>query len=280
MNELRYIRNPEWLYDRIDDRNLRIIDCQFSLADEKAGKARYQEGHIPGAAFLNIHSDLSASVREHGGRHPVPSRESFIALMQRLGVDQNTHLIAYDGGEMAFAGRFLWICHVYGYINVALLNGGLNAWKQKGYPISTKVPRFSKTDFAPNEGLPVLASYEKIKNWVDNPLRKGYLIDSRESRRYKGIEEPIDHKAGHIPGAINYEWTGNFTNGAFMSVTELQKRFKDLEDLPITVYCGSGITATPNYIALLEAGFSNVQVYAGSFSDWISYADNEVVSEE
>ena len=196
--------------------------------------------------------------------------------MQAFGIHEQTVMIAYDGGEAAFAGRFLWLAQLYGYEHVYVLNGGLKAWIEKGYPVTKDIPVLASTDYEPEKNKDIAASYLEVKEWTESD-RHGYLIDSREANRFKGIHEPIDLKAGHIPGAVNMVWTDNFSNGFYLPLSEMEKRFKHLaKDDPIIVYCGSGITATPNYIALKEAGFTNVKIYAGSFSDWISFPENKI----
>ena len=273
---LQLVKEPEWLFDRLNDPDVRIIDCQFNLPDKTAGRKLYRQSHIPGAVFMDVAQDLSAPIKEHGGRHPIPKRENFIELMQAAGIHEQTVVIAYDGGEGAFAGRFLWLAQYFGYERVYVLNGGLKPWVERGYPVTEDIPVLTRADYAPVMNENLLVTYAELKGWIENDS-PGYLIDSRESDRYKGIHEPIDHKAGHIPGAINMVWTENFRDGKYLPVPELEKRFEHLnKDAPIIVYCGSGITATPNYIALVEAGLTNVKIYAGSFSDWISYSENTV----
>ena len=253
-----------------------MIDCQFSLSNEIIGRKKYEESHIPGAVFMDVAQDLSGPISKHGGRHPLPPRKEFIEKMKASGIHEQTVMIAYDGGEGAFAGRFLWLAQLYGYEHVYVLNGGLTAWLEKGYPVTKDIPVLDSTDYEPAKSKDILASYPEVKEWTESD-RRGYLIDSREVNRYKGIHEPIDHKAGHIPGAINLVWKENFRDGNYLPSTAMEKRFEHLDkDDPIIVYCGSGITATPNYIALKEAGFTNVKIYAGSFSDWISYPENKI----
>ena len=273
---LQLVKEPEWVFQSLNEKNLRLIDCQFNLSSETFGKEKYLESHIPGAVFMDVSQDLSGPNSKHGGRHPLPPRKAVIDKMKAFGIHEQTVMVAYDGGEGAFAGRFLWLAQLYGYERVYVLNGGLRAWLEKGYPVTKDIPELASTDYEPEETKDIAVSYSEVKEWTDNN-RYGYLIDSREANRYKGIYEPIDKKAGHIPGAINLVWTDNFSNGYYLPVKALEQRFEQLnKNEPIILYCGSGITATPNYIALKEAGFTNVKIYAGSFSDWISYSENKV----
>lgn len=158
-----------------------------------------------------------------------------------------------------------------------VLNGGFRAWKDAGYPLETNQSKYASADYNIVLNESVLASYQKVKEYTVKRPTDVVLIDSRESKRYQGIEEPIDKKAGHIPGAVNKVWTKVLENGFYKKSEELQLSFTDISrDKEIIVYCGSGVTASPNYIALKEAGFKDVKVYVGSFSDWISYSDNPI----
>lgn len=277
---LQLVKEPEWLFNHLNHTNVCVIDCQFSLSNVQQGKENYRELHIPGAYFMDVARDLSGRVSKHGGRHPLPERKEFIEKMKAAGINEHSIVIAYDGGEGAFAGRFLWLAQYYGYEHVYVLNGGLKAWLVQGYPVTSDIPEPVPSEYIPPENKNLLATYLEVKEWTEND-QHGYLIDSRESERFKGKHEPIDHKAGHIPGAINMVWTENFKDGKYLSEAEMEKRFEHLQkDEPIIVYCGSGITATPNFIALKEAGFTNVKLYAGSFSDWISYPESKIKTDQ
>ena len=270
------IREAEWLYRHLSDEHVLVMDCQFDLSNENKGRERYQKEHIPSAVYADIGKDLSSEVSGHGGRHPIPPREAFIRFMQNSGVKQDTIVIAYDGGEGAFAARFLWLSQLYGYEQVYVLNGGLKAWKEQGYPLTADESVIKSSAYRPAGNKDILAFYEEVKE-LSIGQRKGLLIDSREEARYKGLYEPIDTKSGHIPNALNYEWMGNLADGHYLEVSQLVSRFQEINTkTPITVYCGSGITACVNYVALKQAGYQEVKVYAGSFSDWISYDENPV----
>ncbi|MGM9931131.1 sulfurtransferase [Pradoshia sp.] len=276
IERLTLIQEPEWLFQRLTDSRVRIVDCQYDLSNEGKGRESYNEEHIPSAAYADTGGDLSSKVLEHGGRHPLPSKETFVRFMQQLGVDQDSIVIAYDGGEGAFAARFLWLSELYGYSGVYVLNGGLKAWKEQGYPVTAEIPNLPSSDYWPEEENKVLAAYEEVKA-LSAGKAAGVLIDSREEGRYMGLYEPIDAKCGHIPKAINYEWMGNLDDGLYLKDSQLAGRFADIDrETSIMVYCGSGITACVNYIALKQAGYQDVKVYGGSFSDWISYDENPV----
>lgn len=274
---MQYQVDSKWLRDHLVDKNVRIIDCTYKLGEPEAGRAQYEQGHIPGAVYFDLEKNLSGAVETHGGRHPLPKQDQLKKMLEESGICNDSILIAYDSKEGAYASRFWWLLKYLGHEKVYILNGGFEAWKKAGYPIEHEIPNYDKTVFAISVNKDILASYEEVKDIVLNRDRDSVLIDSREQKRYLGIEEPIDRIAGHIPSAINKPWMEGLENGFFKPKTEQENRFADIaKDQPIIVYCGSGVTATPNYIALKEAGYSNVRLYAGSYSDWVSYEENPV----
>ena len=269
--------DAKWLNERLEDENTRVVDCRFKLGNPDEGRLLYDQGHIPGAVFFDLEKDLSGTVEEHGGRHPLPETSRFKEKLQHAGIDNETTIVVYDGKEGAFASRMWWLLKYVGHEKVFILNGGFDAWEKSGYPTDDSVPHYQQTNYITHENRDMLASYEEVEEIALKGTASAVLIDSRESRRYLGIEEPIDRIPGHIPTAINKPWMEGFEEGFFKPSAEQEKRFKDLDrDQPIIVYCGSGVTATPNYIALKEAGFKNVRLYAGSYSDWVSYLENPV----
>jgi thiosulfate/3-mercaptopyruvate sulfurtransferase len=186
-------------------------------------------------------------------------------------------VVAYDNGEGAFAARFWWLLHYLGHEKVVVLDGGFNGWSKANYPVTTDIPTFKKEKFDASIKPEWLATTEEVMEVVKNQPENVILIDSREAKRFHGIEEPIDKKAGHIPGAINKSWLEGFSGGQYKSVEEQKQRFSEIEDeKQLIVYCGSGVTAVPNFLSLKEAGFEKVKLYIGSFSDWISYQENEI----
>lgn len=272
---LKYIKSQEWLADHLEDSNVRVIDCRFTLGNPEAGKEAYLNSHIPGALYFHLEDDLSSKPSDHGGRHPLPDSLQLKGKLERAGIDASTTVVAYDNGEGSYAGRFWWLLTYLGHTKVYILDGGYTKWVQNGYTSTHEVPAFDKTSFSINIQDNMLASYEDIKNIIAN--QSAILIDSRARNRYLGLEEPIDKKPGHIPGAINIVWEDGFINGSWKSAEKQKERFAHMvPEKPIIVYCGSGVTATPNFIALKEAGYKNVKLYAGSYSDWVSYEENSV----
>lgn len=274
---MEYVVNQEWLLEQLANKDVKIVDCRFSLSKPDEGERLYKESHIPGANFFDLEKQLSAPVSKHGGRHPLPDIEKFRREIEKAGIDNTKTVVAYDGGEGAFASRFWWLLTYIGHDKVYVLNGGFKGWVEAGYPTTKEVPKPESAQYKVSIRKEMLATYEEIKEIVANKKKSPILIDSREKARYLGKEEPIDKIPGHIPGAIHKFWAEGLENGFFKGSEEQKKRFAELDQKePIIVYCGSGVTATPNYIALKMAGYQNVKLYAGSYSDWVSYSDNPV----
>ncbi|MBS4173218.1 sulfurtransferase [Bacillus sp. FJAT-49736] len=272
---MKFIKSQEWLMNHLNDTNVRIVDCRFELGKPDAGKEVYSKSHIPGAIYFDLEDDLSDIPTEHGGRHPLPDLHQLKVKLQKAGIDSASKVIAYDSGEGSYAARFWWLLTYMGHTNVFILDGGFSKWVEDGNEVSEVIPILEETIFTMNPQVDMLATFEEVKNIVQNS--SAILIDSRAKNRYLGIEEPIDKKPGHIPGALNIVWEEGFANGSWKSAEEQRERFSHLDPTkPIIVYCGSGVTATPNYIALIESGFTNVKLYAGSYSDWVSYQENPV----
>jgi thiosulfate/3-mercaptopyruvate sulfurtransferase len=271
-----YVVEAIWLKQHLNDDSVRIIDCRFKLGDPEAGRREYEDCHIPGAVYFDLEKDLSAPAEIHGGRHPLPAAAELKAKLETAGIDEGKTLVAYDAKEGAFASRFWWLLKYLGHDKVFILDGGFQDWTKAGYPVDNVIPAYEKSEFNPVINNEMLASYQEVKNAAlksDGTV----LIDSRENKRYLGIEEPIDRIAGHIPKAINKPWMEVFENGFFRPQAEQEKRFSEIDkEQPIIVYCGSGVTATPNFAALKKAGYRNVKLYAGSYSDWVSYTENPV----
>ncbi|HYK73932.1 MAG TPA: sulfurtransferase [Pseudoneobacillus sp.] len=275
---MKNIVNKEWLTKELGASNLVILDCRFSLAEPESGFQSYQDSHIPGAVYCHLEKDLSGPVQKHGGRHPLPELNSFKRFLENAGISNDTVVVAYDNGEGAYACRLWWLMKYIGHEKVYVLNGGWQKWVSNGLSIERVISAKPKqANYQIHLQPQLLASYEDVKNMVINQREKTALIDSREPKRYLGFEEPIDKVAGRIPGAINKFWNEGFENGCFKPIEKQKERFKDIgQDDSIVVYCGSGVTAVPNYFILHELGFQNLKLYIGSYSDWISYENNQI----
>ncbi|MHC0035736.1 sulfurtransferase [Pseudoneobacillus sp. C159] len=273
---MKNIISIDGLKSRLGEPNLVLLDCRFSLANHKAGKEAYQLSHIPGAIFCDLEENLSGKVMVHGGRHPLPNLEELKLFLENAGISNQTTVVSYDNGEGAYAARLWWVLKYLGHQEVYVLDGGYAKWCDAGYPVDRVIPHWEKGSYEMNLNSTILASYQEVKAAVEG-TKQAILIDSREMRRYQGLEEPIDKIAGRIPGALNKFWSEGFENGLFKSLDDQKKRFLDInQDAQIIVYCGSGVTATPNYLILDELGYKNIKLYIGSYSDWVSYSDTPI----
>ncbi len=257
-----------------------LVDCRFTLGKPAAGRDAYKEGHLPGAVYLGLEENLSSPVGAHGGRHPLPDPAKLAQTLGELGIGNSTKVIAYDDQGGAMASRLWWVLRYLGHDQVFVLDNGYSQWVKSGYEVTTEIPKWPSRTFVPHLQQDQLLSMEEVKARLNKT--DSVLIDSREAPRYLGKEEAIDKAAGHIPGAKNYFWKEVLTpEGAWKTADELKEQFASLDRTKeIVVYCGSGITACPNVLALTEAGFTHVKLYGGSWSDWISYNDNPIATGE
>ncbi len=262
----------EWLSQHLDNSQIVIVDCRFSLADPQQGQQQYNINHIPGSYYLDLNRDLSSSVEEHGGRHPLPNPWELANKLSAMGINfQKTLVIAYDDSRLAFASRLWWVLRYLGHEQVAVLDGGFTQWQNAGYPVTDVIPPNHIGKFAPQIQLQMVVDREAVINGQNYP--GVVLVDSRESDRYQGIREPIDKVAGHIPGAVNYPWQEvTDSTGYLLPPEEQSRRWEKVKTADeILVYCGSGVTACVNLLSLKLAGIDIGKLYPGSWSDWISY---------
>lgn len=244
-----------------------ILDVRWQLGGPP-GIDAYRAGHIPGAAFCDLETDLSAPPGL-GGRHPLPELAAFQATMRRLGVSPSRPVVVYDDGTAIPAARAWWGLRYFGHDGVRLLDGGFRAWVGAGLPMSTEEPGITPGDFvATPGGMPLLNA-----SGAADLARDGVLLDVRAAQRYRGEAEPIDPVAGHIPGAINAPATAAVSAaGMFRTPPALADQFAALGAQPgasVGAYCGSGVTAAHTVLALEVAGVK-AALYVGSWSEWIT----------
>lgn len=262
-----------------------IVDCRFSLADTQRGQKAYLEGHIPGAIYAHLDRDLSGGiVAGSTGRHPWPSVASAVALFSSWGIGLSTQVVAYDDFGGAIAARLWWMLRWLGHESVAVLNGGFPAWQAQNLPVIAGPEQPKKVEvFMPDPQPQLVTDAAYVESMITDP--GDLLIDARGKRRYLGLEEPIDPIAGHIPGAINAPFVENLDEQQFFkSQHVLQQRFEALfegNSAENTVhYCGSGVTAAHNLLAMAYAGLGNGCLYTESYSGWIAPGTRAVITEE
>ncbi len=264
--------DSNWLLAHYGDANIRVVDARFILTKPEAGRAAFEGGHIPGAVFVDLEHDLSAGVRADrvGGRHPLPSVAQLEALFSRLGISNEHHVVAYDDpgtGGGFYAPHLWWMLRYMGHDKVSVLDGGFPAWVASGGAIETDARSYEAAVFhaRPRPEMLVDADY------VQGRRAGAVLVDSRAGERFRGEVEPLDWKAGHIPGAINRNWAEGMQDGRWKAAEAQAERFESVRNGgEVIVYCGSGVSAAGNLIALEIAGVHGAKLYAGSWSDWIS----------
>lgn len=265
--------STEWLAAHMGDRDLRVVDVRWYLDPARVGRAAYIAGHLPGAVFLDIDRDLAAPGGARGGplgRHPWPLADQVERVMSAAGITDDTTVVAYDDQSGAVAARLWYVLRAYGHERAAVLDGGIVKWREEARPLETGEVRVSAARFRarPNSGR-VLA-----KSDVAARPAGSLLLDARAPERYRGDAEPVDPQAGHIPGAVNAPFAANLTRETapvFRDAAELRAHYAALgaDRQEAIVYCGSGVTACHDLLALEVAGFKG-KLYAGSWSEWSS----------
>ncbi len=253
---------------------LRLVDVRASLADPQAGRQLYDAGHLLGAVHLGLDRDLSGPVGAHGGRHPLPDMTAFTGTLQQNGIGDDSEVVVYDDSGMV-AARLWWLLRYAGLDRVWVLDGGFSAWAEADLPVTQAAPNPEPATLTLRLRPEMIADMEAVRAGLDDP--NVTLIDARAPERYRGEVEPLDKKAGHIPGAVNKPFTENLEHGLFKSPEALRERFADVQS-EVVLYCGSGVSAAHNALALEEAGITGAKLYAGSWSDWISFDENPVAT--
>ncbi len=246
-----------------------LLDIRYQLPAFQpvglSGAEEYAAGHLPGAHFIDLDRDL-AGTPGSAGRHPLPDPEEFGAALRRAGVSADRAVVVYDAGPALSAARAWWLLRWAGHRNARVLDGGLAGWREAGLPLTAEVPEAESGDFKPVPGqLPTVDAGQAAEL-----ARTGLLLDARAGERYRGEVEPLDPRAGHIPGAVSAPTAENVTaDGRFRTPAELAERFTALGvgGREVGVYCGSGVTAAHQLLALEVAGFP-ATLYPGSWSEW------------
>ncbi|WP_431680839.1 sulfurtransferase [Kitasatospora sp. KL5] len=243
-----------------------LLDVRWQLGGPP-GAGEYAAGHLPGAHYVDLDTELAAPPGP-AGRHPLPDLEVLAAALRRAGVDADRPVVVYDAGPAMSAARGWWLLRWAGHGDVRVLDGGLAAWRAAGLAVSTEQPADGAGDFGPVPGgLPTVDAEQAAAL-----ARSGVLLDARAGERYRGEVEPVDPRAGHVPGAVSAPTADNVgADGLFRSPAELAARFAALGadgSVPLGVYCGSGVTAAHELLALESAGITGAALYPGSWSEW------------
>jgi len=250
-----------------------IVDCRYDLQNEPWGREQYRAGHIPGAVYASLGEDLAGPRTGGNGRHPLPSVEALAATFGRFGIAPDSQVIVYDQDSGGWASRLWWSLRYLGHDAVALLDGGWAKWTQEGRPVATGEEHRTAAmfDATPRPGMQ--ASVDEIASRIEDPGL--LLVDARAPERFEGRTEPIDRAAGHIPGARNHFFKSNLAeDGTMLPAGRLRETFIRLlsgqEPARTVMYCGSGITACHNILAMEHAGLRGARLYPGSWSEWSS----------
>lgn len=265
--------SPEALAEGLGDPMLAVLDARFSLADPAAGEAAWREAHIPGARHAHLDRDLSGVHAPGAGRHPWPDAAGFGRRLAALGITPAHQVVAYDAADGAFAARAWCLLRMAGHARVAVLDGGFAAWCAKGLPLDAGIPP------APPALPPYPVAFDRARLFDAGRVQAhlaggGLLVDARGGERFRGEVEPIDARAGHVPGAVSRPYALNLgEDGRFRPRDELAAAFAALPgwDGPSSavVMCGSGVTACHHLLAMAHAGLDGAGLYTGSWSGWI-----------
>ena len=263
-----HLHDPDW----------RVFDCRHQLSDVTYGEKAYAEGHLPGAFFLHLDRDLSSPMNGHNGRHPLPDISLLASKLGAAGVDRKTQVVVYDDAGGMIAGRLWWLLRWLGHDKVALLDGGIGQWVKEGRSLTAEPASSLPVVFTVNQRDWVVTADAVLANIARGEL---CLVDARAPDRFRGENETLDPVGGHIPGARNRFFRDNLAaDGRFKPAAELRKEWLEtLAGVPSessVMYCGSGVSACHNLLALSLAGLDGARVYAGSWSEWCSDPDRPI----
>jgi thiosulfate/3-mercaptopyruvate sulfurtransferase len=270
------LATTSWLRDHLDDAGVRIVDARYQLGKPGAGEALWREGHIPGAAYLDLDRDLAGAPGERG-RHPLPEPGTFEAAARRAGIGPDTLVVAYDEAAEGGAARLWWLLRHFGHDQVKVLDGGLRAWRAEGGELSTETEPPAPGDFRAGPRSPHYGTEELgLGAFPGHMPRKdasppSVILDARVPERFRGEVEPIDPVAGRIPGAVNMPFGELAPEGRFLAPDELRARFEAAgvrSGNEAVAYCGSGVTACVIALAAEVAGIGATRLYPGSWSEW------------
>lgn len=274
--------SSEDLNSIIDEKNLIIFDCRFDLMDKNLGYLNYLKSHIKNANYINLEADLSSSVTINSGRHPLKDPSIFSNMLNHYGINKKSQIVVYDDENSSMCVRFWWMLKLVGIEKCAVLDGGYKSWISFKFATDNSIPKnHKKENIIYTYKEEYLISTSELKNKLK--YNSIYLLDARDKQRFLGNIEPIDKKAGHIPGAINMPFKQNLEkDGKFKKISSLVKLFESIDkdkSKGIINMCGSGVTACHNFLAMEHCGLRRSRIYVGSWSAWLSYSDNDIEKE-
>ena len=281
MSKLEAVVSVDWLVAHRSEPGLKVIDVRWRLGQPAVGRTLFEKSRIPGAAFLDIDKDLSEIGDPKRGRHPLPHPARLVETLAQAGIGLGSRVIAYDDAGGMHAARLFWLMRWLG-AQAAVLDGGFPHWIAVGQPIEEGAPQAiarAEQPLSPQVDWNMVVSKEVVRKLVKEGMGESVVLDARARERYRGGVEPIDPKKGHVPGAKNAPATENLKDGRFRSREELRAQFEGLgvkTGEQVIAYCGSGVTAAHDVLALELAGFSGARLYAGSWSEWSHDPEVEV----
>jgi len=265
---------PLDLAAEIDNPALRIVDARFSLVDSALRREGYEQSHLPHAVYADLNQDLSDLGKTGQGRHPLPQEHDFTRKLGQWGIAPDHQVVVYDAGDSSMAAaRFWWLLKLLGHQRVAVLNGGLSAWRARQLPETSETIRVDEVAQYPGrfDRTAIADAEEVLSRLGESP---GWLFDVRAAERFRGEVEPLDPVAGHVPGAANQPFSLSLRDGRFKSSAELHEqlapKLSGRKPEEVVLMCGSGVTACHLLLAMEHAGLHGTRVYAGSWSGWIS----------
>jgi thiosulfate/3-mercaptopyruvate sulfurtransferase len=260
---------PSELEPHLGDPLWAIVDCRFYLVEPSKGEAEYEKEHLPGATYADLDRDLAGPKTGTNGRHPLPSLETMTERFSRFGIDDQVQVVAYDTSQGQMAARLWWMLRYLGHDSAAVLDGGLQSWKAGGFPVVSGRESRAPRSFTAHPRESMRVDLEALERERTEHL----LIDARAPERFRGEVEPFDPVKGRIPGARNHPTASSLAaDGRFLAPSELRARFQSiLRSRPadsVVSYCGSGVTACHNLLAMDVAGLRGARLYPGSWSEW------------
>ncbi|MFZ5483468.1 MAG: sulfurtransferase [Pseudomonadota bacterium] len=270
----RHLEDPNWV----------VVDCRFTLTDPEGGRQAYRKGHIPGARYAHLDEDLSAPVTATSGRHPLPDLKTLTEKLCQWGIGVNKQVVVYDDSFGAMAVRLWWLLRWLGHPGVALLDGGWPKWQREHRPVTQEICAVDCHGACASLPEPsAMASADDVARAMNDPAK--LILDARAERRFSGEYEPLDPIAGHIPGAVNWNFEENLDlDGTYMPPEALRENYQALlkgrAPSDVIHMCGSGVTACHNILAMEIAGLSGSRLYVGSWSEWITDPSRPIATGE